>query len=77
MECDILEALLQTPPKDGIYSPQLAPMEGLVEIILPNCRYKDTPCPMVDIGTSVNKDENVKVVKVVFSARKSLIYCSF
>ena len=41
-ECDILEALLQTPPKDGSYSPQLAPMEGQVEIILPNFRYKDT-----------------------------------
>lgn len=38
---------------------------------------KETPFPMVEIETSVNKDENVKVVKVVFSARKSLIPCSF
>lgn len=41
-ECDILEALLQTPPKDGSYTPQLAPMEGQVEIVLPNFKRKDT-----------------------------------
>lgn len=38
---------------------------------------KEPPSPMVEIETSVNKDENVKVVKIVFSARKSLIPCSF
>ena len=38
---------------------------------------KEAPYPMVEIDTSVNKDKNVKVVKVVFSARKSLIPCSF
>lgn len=41
-ESDILEALLQTPPKDGSYTPQLSPMEGQVEIVLPNFKRKDT-----------------------------------
>ena len=36
---------------------------------------KESPYPMVEIDASVNKDENVKVVKVVFSAKKSLIHC--
>lgn len=41
-ECDILEALLKTPPKDDSYIPQLAPLENQVEIVLPNFRSKDT-----------------------------------
>lgn len=36
----------------------------------------ESPYPMVEISTSVDKDENIKDVKVVFSARKSLIQCS-
>lgn len=34
---------------------------------------KERPFPMVEISNSVDKDENIKEVKVVFSARKSLI----
>ena len=34
---------------------------------------KERPFPIVEISTSVDKDENIKEVKVVFSARKSLI----
>ena len=37
---------------------------------------KESPYPMVEISTSVDKDENIKEVKVVFSARKSLIQLS-
>ena len=37
----------------------------------------ESPYPMVEISTSVDKDENVKEVKVVFSAKKSLIKCTF
>lgn len=37
---------------------------------------KETPFPMVEIDTKVDSKENVKVVKVVFNARKSLIPCS-
>ena len=38
---------------------------------------KEYPYPMVEIDTSVDKDENIKEVKVVFSAKKSLIKCTF
>lgn len=34
---------------------------------------KESPYPIIEISTSVDKDENIKEVKVVFSARKSLI----
>ena len=34
---------------------------------------KEAPYPMVEIETKIDSKENVKVVKVVFSARKFLI----
>lgn len=38
---------------------------------------KEAPYSMVEISTSVDKNENIKEAKVVFIAKKSLISCSF
>lgn len=38
---------------------------------------KEAPFPMVEIDTKIDGKENVKEVKVVFSAKKSLIKCTF
>ena len=38
---------------------------------------KESPFPMVEIDTSINKEENDQMVKVVFIAKKSLIPCRF
>lgn len=38
---------------------------------------KESPFPMVEIDTSINKEENDQMVKVVFIAKKSLIPCIF
>lgn len=34
---------------------------------------KESPFPMVEIDNSINKEENVQVVKVVFIAKKSML----
>lgn len=38
---------------------------------------KETPFPMVEIDTKIDSKENVKHIKVVFTAKKSLIKCTF
>lgn len=38
---------------------------------------KESPSPMVEIDTKIDNKENLKVVKVVFIAKKSLIPCRF
>ena len=38
---------------------------------------KESPFPMVEIDTKIDNKENLKVVKVVFIAKKSLIPCRF
>ena len=41
-EADLLEAFLKKPPKDPDYIPQLKPLPGQVEILLPCFKYKKT-----------------------------------
>lgn len=38
---------------------------------------KESPFPTVEIDTSINKEENDQMVKVMFIAKKSLIPCRF
>lgn len=41
-EADLLELFLKKPPKDPDYRPQLHPLPGQVEILLPAFKHKDT-----------------------------------
>lgn len=36
---------------------------------------REKPFPMVEVTTSIDKDTNIKSVKVTFSAKKSLVPC--